>query len=830
MANIDSLSSVEAVKFIKTEFVPSAKNKTLLLQGDSGLGKTYSLGLVSTYLNDKKIGVIFLHGVSTDLGNYYPFQGSALSLKNRMIRDSAALAKGVAEAVIDSPDLPKEIPPTPDHSWPLIQAITKAMFKLVKKIFKNLDDNRTLSSNFSDNEIEILNKIQSSSMLNNTLVILIDNFNAFDSKSKILIKKLIAGTYDAKYSFTKKIKIVMTTNSEEATLKELKVFDIDTKIQLRKMTDDEVSTELSRFNLSQQILNQLIAIIQGNPGKTKLIVNLLESKKINTSTNFISNQDFFAIIDSAIKQIASTLSFNLIEVLSSAAIIGDNFSTSLLAVYKSYTETSLKSWLTEIEKSKLILPDDRNADNESFSGSVIYHYFLEKKKDTELELREKLGLAIEKYRPNEHELAFHNFLIAKNYKLAAEEGLTATVFSLFETGQLNGDISKHIHHFAKKAIDDIDVRNANELLFLMEQSDYKSINANKLISFRTIKDSYLNHLIDYIYAFIVYKNSATSEYKKALKRLDGNISEFQLSWDLKIKSCFLKLLLSTNRIDENIDIRTLLKKVTEIIADASGISDESFSYYGNILDMISGSCLENNLAISKLTNAIKYEESRGNNTSQIKLMTNKSGLLYYSGNYACAFSTAEDAIRIIHDNQLIINNQEKLINNFIISALRAEKKSPQQAADELNAVYEKLDSEATTKKLINHNRIVINFLSGKNKSAKKELYTISEEFKNHNNYYHFIICNNLLCMEIKNQNFEKAQILLDELKEIKPSIMINEQNVIKHRNFYFEQLIEKKSSDINTLIEYFTDNYREGENSSLNQPFILSDIQYWTFF
>ncbi|MGN7765011.1 ATP-binding protein [Paenibacillus sp. 22594] len=797
----------------------------ILLKGNSGVGKTYISKQIQDHLsNDKERQQVYFRGNDHyRFNDYYIFREKFDSyLSGNAITKSKLLNGGLREGV-------KAIPFAGD---------------LVSWFFELISDKYTKkTTSLLDSQANEIMAVFQHLINNQVALIIFDDINSLDQSSIDLLKNLVSGNLNDKFTFLKKTSILLIVNTEIDSdfVNWLNSSNNYKEFQLPTASQDNIKDILEQFNykfinnINFKTTEFIYNISGGNIELIKQMVLLLNDAEKSFEAFFEVdniNQEhvFYDILESRLKLIGADGEL-IDELLSTASLIGMNFNLHELEYITKINTDKIKEIIKSSNEAKLT--ENIKSTAYKFTHDIIRLIFNNRANHNKSGYSKKISQFLQFMKTGEYFMRA-NFLFEAG---DTEDSLLLYMLGCFQQLRNDMEISEYIESRVRFLLENSSLSDyyvtMKEAYSLYKKQDFTKC-INKLLEIEDAIQPILNMEKEYLLAIASKKvYSINTELNYSKERLEfifnnSNMDEKEL-W-ARCSSCLMAFYYDCFHDDKK--AFEINRKLFDYYSERKSF-DPQGEYNTNILYRKSKMFLTSDIAVKNTEKSVEFFKNSSYLSQYYKSLCNHLGNLITLGEYNKSFEFIEENSNILSDYEnLALMNNYYLVNNAVLSGVYSNKLDISNGIELLEKILEShLQSDDSY--IIKNNLSVLLALSGEFIKAKCNLEEMAhdERIKVDDYYDYFISMNLASVLYILGEKMSALDILTEYEDKI-PYICKNEKNFLVNRQRYLQELFSSDVSiDPNQFDTYLINKYPQILGPSWKhwgRGFLTSDIQFWS--
>lgn len=690
-------------------------------------------------------------------------------------------------------------------------------------------------SQLNDMELSIINRI-SFQCNGRSLFLVIDDLEEWDEDSKKLLFFLMTQEAKSTISFLKDAKIIITSNNECLKNKIIEFCPSIFSVKLTGYTQkSEFDEELKSFNkkLSESLTRTLFDVTKGNLGISCDILHYLGDENFNKNIDAIYNKEEYKTL---FTNVLSTRTFIInedqplfIQTIKAASIIGEVFNQIYLAEIIEENEFNIGKVLSTAVSNQFVDYYENTIYTYSFFDKIVFQFFDENYNEYKKEYHYKFAKAVKKLKPEDYYMQFQHFRASgKTY-----EATEALVIYLLRQQMSGCFIDMQLVNYLRAQCDCLyqNYKIINDAIKAYNDGFFKD--AKNQLEMVTPNSELIMQEKDYLLAYFLYDSGNIHDFSEVRLILEEHHNTLlEENFDIWLRSSILLYIFYVNRISLDQEARNVEKKITKEVAKRYKY-DTDLETIVQILNRNAGAIYSTEIALLKINKSVEYFQKKSAYMPKYYVMalTNYVGTLTVASEYQKAFQYAQKGIEFLRNKKILLNDSEKMINNYLISGYFYGKVTCEEAVKAFELLFD--DSFLKKKVLLLNNYYIFKLLHN-------ELNNLYEQFENlfqtetvqkHNDYYIYLIGINLICVALVSNQYQNAKTYLKKLNKMIPAICNREKDYILMRYQVFEDIIYYNPphfDNVKQLETLFQEKLKTCPHDYVKRPYILTDQQFWS--
>lgn len=797
----------------------------IILHGNSGIGKTYISKEIQRYLNNdsKRKQVYFSGDDHYRFNDYYIFREKFDSyFSENAITKGKLLKGGIREGA-------KAIPFAGD---------------LVSWFFEILSDKYTKkTTSLLDTQANEIMSIFQNLINNQEALIIFDDINSFDPSSKNLLKNLVSGNLNDKFTFLKKTSILLVINTEIDSdfLNWLDFRNTYEEFRLPVAPQDKIRDILEHFNyrfinnINYKTTEFIYNISGGNIELIKQMVLLLNDAQKSFEAFFeVEDIDqehvFYYVLESRLKLMGADGEL-IDELLSTASLIGGNFNIDELEFITKINVYKIKEIIKSSNEARLT--ENIKDTAYKFTHDIIRLIFSNRAKHNKSEYSRKISQFLQFMKTGEYFLRANFLFEVGNF----EDSLLLYLLGCFQQLRNDMEISEHIEFRVRFLLENNSLSNyyitMKEAYSLYKKQDFMKC-INMLLEIGDAIPPILNMEKEYLLAIASKKvysiNTELNYSKERLEFIFNNPDMEEKELWARCSSCLMAFYYDCFHDDKK--AFEINRKLFNYYSERMSF-DPQAEYNANILYRKSKMFYASDIAVKNTEKSVEFFKNSSYLSQYYKSICNHLGNLITSGEYHKSFEFVEENSSILSDyDNLVLKNNYYLVNNAVLSGVYSKKLDISNGIELFERILvSNLQSDDSF--IIKNNLSVLFALSGEYIKSKTILEEMAQDERiKIDDYYDYFISMNLASVSYILGEKMKALDILHEYKDKIPYICKNEKVYLVKRQLYLQELFSSDETvDRNQFDTYLINKSPNTLGPSWKhwgRSFLTSDVQFWS--
>ncbi len=520
-----------------------------------------------------------------------------------------------------------------------------------------------------------------------------------------------------------------------------------------------------------------------------------------------------------------------IQTIKAASVIGEVFNQMYLPELIEENEFNIGRILSTAVNNQFIDNYENTMYTYSFFDKIVFQFFDENFNEYKKEYHYKFAMAVKKLKPDDYYMQFQHLRASGKTYEAAE----VLVIYLIRQEMSDYFIDMQLVDYLKKQCDSL-YQN-----YMIISSAIKAYNnglfkdAKNQLEMVTPNSELVMQEKDYLSAYFLYDFGNTHDFREACMILEEHHNTLlEENFDIWLRSSILLYIFYVNRICLDQEARNVEKKITKEVARRYKYNPDLETIV-QILNRNSSAIYSTEIALLKIDKSVEYFEKKSAYMPKhyVMALTNYTGILTVASEYQKAFQQAQRGIDFLRNKKVWLKDDEKTINNYLISGYFAGKVTCEEAVRSFESLIN--DSSLENKVLLLNNYYIFKLLHGELSNLYDQLESLfqAETVQKHNDYYIYLTGINLICIALVSNQYQNAKTYFEKLNKMIPSICSREEHYILMRYQVFEDIIYYNNTlfdNVNQLEKLFQKKLEICPYDYAKRPYILTDQQFWSFF